>query len=196
MNMNSRISFKSNINFVRTENFPRRGVYVDYLDKDQIVSGEFFTIGVATCTAGGCIIPKKRAFGFHFLDNKKIVFPEDIIHHDNERGIIIGAKDLQHRPYSIPNFDAIKQYIQKRVENLSIFKQHKYKYAHSNIHYSLDTDTWSINTQYRKYWRSCEVKSIKNLLDVFKFIKIAKGDRLFFEGKEVLPAQFPSIFEK
>ena len=193
--MYNRISFKSNINFVRLENFPKRGVYIDYLDEDQIISDEFFTTDVATCTAGGCIIPKKRAFGFHFLDDKKIVFPEDIIHHDNERGIIIGAKDLKDQPYSIPNFDATKQYMQKRVENLSIFKQHKYKYAHSDFHYSLDTDTWSINTRYRKYWKICEVKSLKNLLDAFKFVKIAKGDKLFFEGKEVLPEDFPAIFE-
>ena len=194
------ISFKSNINFVSSKKFFRKfkkGQYIDE-EKDQTVSDEFYTMNVATCTAGGIIIPHKKAYGFHFSDSRSYVFANSASTEYNEeaRGLIIGSKQRIHRPYSIQNFVEMQKFMLKEMRNLSVFQQHRYTKEHANFHYSLKDDTWTINTRFQELGRSIEVLDLKSLVKAFKTIKIAKGDRLFLDGKEVTVKDFPVIFEE
>ena len=203
MDMNSRISFKSNINFVGIDSFSkiRNGNYIDFKKNfiNALFSPEFYTESIMDCTAGGFSnTARAKSVGFHITGQYSLNCPPFNIIGKAKNGLIIGSKNTKLSINSVHNFEIIKKYLSEKVENLSVFCQYRYKSSMSDIHYSLKNDTWTINSIYYNWALGLlhVVDTPKKLLKAFKEIKIAKGDRLFFEGKEVLPAQVPSIFEK
>lgn len=195
--MENNISFCSNINFVPCYKFfknHKNGEFIDYHNDFINVSDEqdFYTTNIADCTAGGVINPHRKSLGFHITGEYLLKeFPIKIIG-TPERALLIGSKKSRFSVNSLNNFEAIKNSLQNTVKHLSYFQEHRPYYSSSDIHYSLDDDTWTINTVYG-FFR--EVRDLKSLLKVFKNIKIAKDDRLFIDGKEILPKDCPQIFE-
>ena len=200
--MNNNISFKSNINFVSARKFLRqfkKGEYIDFLNsgKEITFAPEFYTMTVKTCTAGGALTPHKNVLGFHFNDQIPLKVSTGMKgkSEEYERGLIIGAKKAKGYIYSLPNFIKMREFLSERLQHLSVFERHRYPYSFSNLHYSLETDTWSVNTQFGNLKRWYDVINLKRLLMAFDKIKIAQGDRLFINGKEILSEDFPILFE-
>lgn len=200
--MNNRISFKSNINFVSIESFKkiRNGEFLDFRDNfiNAVSSPEFYTESVMDCTAGGITDhKKKKSMGFHITGEYRLKHPPFYMLGKAKNGLILGSKKTKYSVNSAPNYETIKNFLAQKVQNLSVFGQYRHKHAMSDMHYSLKDDTWTICTIYYNcgFRNLKEVTTPKRLLGTFKDIKIAKGDRLFFEGKEVLPKDCPFIFE-
>jgi len=207
--MDNNISFKSNIKFIQPANIPKlipKGVEINFRYPDLNIrkAKNFYTTYILTCTGGGVINNiTKEAVGFHILDDKS--------HYKNfdklinkifsqikpERGLLIGSKDAVEYgfEYSKPQFQKYKKVFSKKIDNLTIFEEHKYPYSQSHYAYSVDEDTWYICTEYlNKNNKTRYVSSIKRLKDVFKNIKIAKGDNLFIDGKKIKRKNAPELF--
>lgn len=204
--MDKNISFTSKINFVNYAAFTKsnqKGYNIGFRhDVPNIMKDrDFYTMGVRTCTGGGLVIPYREAEGFHFWDdltNKKnfneIVNKLFRFVKNPERGLLVGSKNLDTNQYSIPQFKKLKKVFQERLDHLTCFEEHQHRSSETNLSYSLDTDTWTINTRYWENKNPHTVKDINSLLAAFKHVKIAKGDRLFFNGKQVDLKLYPEIF--
>ena len=195
--MSNNISFGSNINFVPCNIFLKnhlKGVYIDYHNDfiNTANSPEFHTQDIADCIAGGIIHPKKKNVGFHITSAYRLKAPPFDILGQPDRALLIGSKDSMFSRNSLANFKTMKEYLEKTVKHLSFFQEHKPILSSSSIHYSDKDDTWTICTGYRLL---SEIKSLNELLEVFRKVKISDGDRLFINGKEVLPADCPEIFQ-
>lgn len=207
--MDNSISFQSRIRFVDHYEFYKtvgRNVLnlknIEH-DGEYIMRTPLFrSSDIKTCTGGGLVAPHREACGFHifhgeyFNRNMDKVFNKDSCQVPAERALIIGGKKRPNAKYSLPNFRKIRKIISQRVKYISEFKEHRYKYSKTDFHYSLDNDTWTILTQYAPKDKYLDVTSLKQLKKVFKKIKIADGDKLFIQDKEILPTECPRIFSK
>lgn len=207
--MNNQISFTSKINFVDYSKFStkiKNAYEIGYRhDVPNIMKApEFSTLGIRTCTGGGLIKSYREAEGFHLWDdltNKKN-FPEIInklfrFVRNPERGLLVGSKNLETNKFSMEQFQKLKKVFLDRVENVSLFEEHNHTSSETHFHYSLDKDTW---TMCSRFWQknnpqAITVKNMQTLLEGFRNVKIAKGDQLFFNGKEVNPKDYPEIFD-
>ena len=206
--MDNQVSFTSKIKFVdkkSLKNISQQGARVIHFVPPSISiveADKFCTYNIRTCTGGGAIIPHQRAKGFHIYDSK--------INNDNikdlsnnitsfnpERALLIGSKDAQQYgfPYSKLNFQELKKNISKKVKNVTLFEEYNHKYAESSFCYSKEKDTWYICTGYRKNNKYIYVNSPETMLEAFKNIKISNGDKLFIKEQQVLPKDYPHIFE-
>jgi len=208
--MTTNITFTSNIKFIDSPRFLKQykhGTRIGFHHNEPNIlkSPEFYSCDIRTCTGGGLITPGKEAEGFHFWDDKPNMknFRDNLISlfrfvKNPERGLLVGSKNLPDNPFSIPQFQNFKKAFQERVENITLFEQHSHELAETHYHYSLNTDTWTLSS---KYWEPNElivkphaVKTLNDLLSAFKTIRIAKGDRLFINSREITPKDCPEIF--
>lgn len=205
---NSSVSFTSNICFVDRiayNKIKKRNSIGFWHDVPNILKAdEFYSEGIKTCTGGGVVIPFKEAEGFHFWDdmtNKK-KFP-DIVNSlfrfvkNPQRALLVGSKKLDDSPYSIEQFERFKKVFTERIKNVSLFEKHRYENSQTHYIYSLDNDTWTLFSEYKKgnNMRYNQVKSLKALKECFENISIADGDRLFINNKEIPKADAPELFK-
>ena len=107
---------------------------------------------------------------------------------ENARGMIIGSKDLRHRPYAKPNFNYIRNYLEKNIKYLTVFREHTHEIGESNFQYDVKTDICTICSRYKlgpqmAFYK--DVDSPEELKNAYKEIKIADGDELYIMGKKV-----------
>lgn len=204
------ISFTSRINFVTAKEFENKifkGGYIGFskFEENFLKADEFYTTAIRTCTAGGLVDTKNcRAIGFHYYDDlennmniQKFLNKMFSLIKNPDRAFLIGGKDLKFSPYSLLNFNEIKDLITQKVPYVSYFKEHVLPFSESNIHYDLRKDEWTVNSVYKilNHWNLSykgELKlaiakyndvATKSILQtVFGETKIAKGDTLFING--------------
>ena len=195
------VNFKSRINFVNINEFKNKITnchnFVPYGPDAPlcIYAHDFFTEEIRTCTAGGITDAQNRAIGFHILDSSSTEDAIEVIKNtlvnasnfNNARGLLIGGKSLQYRNYSLPIFKSIKEALSNKIQNLSIFEQHRDKFAESFYHYNLNNDTWTICTRYMRalFQDYIDIQTPEQLKNAFKYIKIADGDELFINKERV-----------
>lgn len=199
----SRIQFVDRITYSKLHKKNRIGFWHDV--PNILKADEFYSEGIRTCTGGGIVDPLKEAEGFHFWDdmtNKK-KFPQIInslfrFVKNPQRAILIGSKDIDGNPYSIEQFERLKKIFIDRIKNVSLFERHRYDNSQTHYHYSVDTDTWTLFSEYQKRpnGRYIQVKNLKTLQECFNNILIADGDKLFVGGKEITLKDCPEIFSK
>lgn len=206
--MSREISFKSKIQFVDREQFKKivqksarwKKSNIDHNSNYMKYGMNFHTTKIRTCTAGGFIIPQKKSCGFHILNsaffNEKLdwIFQNTFFNIQPERALLIGSKKYDGVKYSLENFKKIKEIVTSKVKDVSIFECHRFPYSESNFHYSASKDTWTILGQYNYKGKDIQVTTLKDLKRLYKKITIAKGDRLFINGTEILPKNCPRIF--
>lgn len=191
------VSFTSRINFVTAAQFENkflRGKYIGFknLARPLLKADEFYTTEIRTCTAGGLVNTKTgESVGFHYYDdmehNTNIhIFQDKMFNSikDPDRAFIIGGKDLKFSPYSLANFNEIKDAITKRVPFVSYFKEHIFPLSESSIHYDLYDDEWTINSIYKPLNKTVDfdVMSRAMMKIAFREAKIANGDTLLVNG--------------
>ena len=206
--MKEKVSFKSRITFVdrKTFNKFKKGTPIFFKhDMPNIIKDKiFYSEDIRTCTGGGVVTPAKEAEGFHLLDdvtNYKNI--HDFIVYifryvkDAQRGLLLGSKELDTRPYSVKIFEKIKDAFYKRLSNVSIFERHTYSNSQTHFMYSLKDDTWTLCTGYRMPDTETliSVSTPMDLKRVFGKISIAEGDSLFIKGKEITPEMMPEFFK-
>ena len=83
------------------------------------------------------------------------------------------------------------------MKYLTEFSIHRYENSQSHYFYETRNDTWTICTEYCKSDNSPlrSVNSLGTLRNAFEKISIAPGDKLFINGKEILPKDAPEIFQ-
>lgn len=205
--MNNQISFQSKIKFVddkklkRTINItPRIITDIDFDVAYLRHSPNFKTDAIRTCTGGGLIKENKRSCGFHIYHSEHFnncitgIFEALFKGFKPDRALIVGGKNAPGYEFSMPNFNKIKDVITDNVENVTIFEEHNYQVAETSFMYSLSDDTWYLASSAMQKDKIFNVKSLVDLKNMFRNIKIAKGDRLFIDEKEILPKDFPEIF--
>lgn len=197
------LSFTSKINFVDLPSFydNEGGDFVGFSDdpKDPTSmrkADEFFTYGVRTCTAGGLIdSSNNEAIGFHYYDGPKnnaalTAYLDKLFQNvkNPDKALILGGKILEDSPYSMEQFLKIKELLSQRVENLTVFEEHKFPWSESHMHYSLPKDTWTIRSMYRPYtdWREFSVLSPEEIKKVFNKVEIAPSDQLQINGLDII----------
>lgn len=205
---NQSISFKSNIRFVNYKAYLAlsKKNYINYLHTSPNIlkSDSFYSMAIRSCTGGGLVNPGVEAEGFHFWDDRtnKKKFPELVnslfrFVRNPQNALIVGSKELPNNPYSIEQFERFKNLFLERVKNVSIFQKHQFKNSETHYHYSLDTDTWTLCTGYNESlggrWKY--LKNPDKFLKVFDRVSISEGDRLFIGKKEVLPTEYPELFQ-
>ncbi len=101
-----------------------------------------------------------------------------------DRAFLVGSKKLTCSIYSAPIFQKIYDGILKRVENVTIFREHTLPYSETNIHYSLNNDTWTIHSMFRPLcdYKEFDVASMDDLHKCFREVKIANGDTVEFQN--------------
>lgn len=205
--MTNNISFTSNIRFVDRFNFAKikQGTRIGYRHNEINIlkAPEFYSEEIRTCTGGGLVNPQKEALGFHLWDdmtNKKEF--DKIINSlfrfvkEPERALLVGSKELEKSPLSIEQFEKIKKIFLERIKNVTYFEKHKFSDSETNYFYNAQNDTWVLCSIYRKP-NSLQTKTIKNVEDLqncFEKIRIAKGDKLIIEGKEITKEKYPQLF--
>ncbi len=216
--MDNRISFTSNIRFINRKKFVdtvgdvlsqtgkfhlfrTQNIIVDPNKESYSYLPKLITKAVRTCSAGGLVNPGESSCIFHFFDTPmeaNIDALKNIVNSVKPKnGLLIGGKRVMDSPYSLKNFENIEKFLKDKVQNLSIFKEHKFFLSQSSFYYTRDTDTYMIFSHYLDNQNTeQEVTTLNKLLKIFGEIKIAKGDRLFIENKEILPKNCPSIFCK
>lgn len=204
---NNSLNFTSKIRFVDSPVYRamKKSNYIDYFhDKPNILKAkEFYSEGIRTCTGGGLVNPHVEAEGFHLWDDRTNAKNFSMIVNslfrfvkNPERGLLVGSKELEGSPYSLPQFAKLKQVFSERVENVTLFQKHKFDNSQTHYNYSLDDDTWTLCTTFRRSDNAKlnTVRSLKDLQNCFEKISIAKGDRLFIGKKEITPQDCPEIF--
>ena len=197
--MSNNISFKSKINFVSLQEFKRVTAQnsnfisygagkIPYLQADN-----FYAEFVRTCSAGGITDSKTASLGFHILDcfsnfaNMDNICSKmfESLKLNNLRALIIGGKAMYSRPYSMKDFEKIRDNFLQKMQNISIFQGHTQKMAETHCHYDLKNDTWTICSMYEpeNTHRLICIRSMGQLKNAFEKIKIADGDKLYFEGR-------------
>ena len=203
---NSNVSFTSKIKFIDGASFFKKsdkGQYIGYFhnEPNAIKCSNFYSEGIRTCTGGGIIDAKGNALGFHYWDDKpnKTNFNNIVVRlfrwiPNADRGILIGSKDIGQ--YSTEQFQRFKKVFNERLKHVTIFEKHKYINSGTNYHYDLKTDTWTLSTSIspkNKHYKY--VQSINDLKEAFENIKIAEGDELYINGKQIKKEDAPEIFE-
>jgi len=201
MNINN-ISFTSKINFVDEKTFydKAKGEFIDF-DKDPKYidsvkkANEFYTIGVRTCGAGGVKNSKTgQSAGYHSYDCQQMYQNLDFFVdrffknvENPDQALLLGGKHLSNSPYSMRQFLKLKELLEERVENVSVFEEHVFPWSESDIYYSGDDDTYTIYSMYRPYtdFKEHAVLSPEELKVAFKKIKIAPSDTLQINGLDV-----------
>ncbi len=202
------VSFTSNINFVDRLTYchlPKKNKIGFWHNVPNILKADqFYSEEIRTCTGGGLVVPFKEAEGFHFWDdntNKKnfLNIANSLFRFvkNPERGLLIGSKTGENYPYSIEQFERFKKIFFARVKNISLFERHRYANSQTHYHYSLDKDTWTLFSEYRKSEKGpyIQVKDLKTLRECFCGISIADGDKLFIRGKEISSKDVPELFQ-
>jgi len=187
--------FTTKINFVDNKTFMSECKHGLYLTSEPEMASEFYTEGLRTCTGGGVVSHMDlEAGGFHVLDSSttnfflgrwlKKLFTQI---KNPDSALIIGGKNVEGRPYAIPNFNTICEEVRRRVPRVTIFGEHNFRESQSHFHYSLQNNTWTINTLYKRNPMDDmrEVLSVDDLHEVFKKIELAEGDALYINGKRV-----------
>jgi len=195
------VSFKSKYNFVDIHEFrkvTRRCFnYVPFGNQEPyfIKGPQIFTEEVRTCS-GGLITNLVETLGYHALDSliMEELLPEIMqkmlgaINLENARGMIVGSKDLRSRPYSKSNFSCIREYLEKNIKNLTVFREHTHEIGETNFHYDVKTDICTICSRYKLGPHMAFYKDVDTpaeLKEAYKEIKIADGDELYIRGKKV-----------
>lgn len=195
------VSFKSKINFVSGAEFNRfncwRSHYVNtwMMTKQSVqIANDFYTESIRTCTAGGFINTKiRQAVGFHFIDNVRWfnVYTKDILNHifeliNPDKCLLLGGKNLEKFSFSMEQFEYLKDFIGKRVEQLTIFEEHLFPLSETNLRYSINDDTWNINTIYKDkqnvYAEEHTLMTPEELKRCFKNVVISPDDELGFHN--------------
>ena len=195
------VSFKSKINFVSGAEFNRFNRWQSHfvpsclLSKKSVkIADNFYTEGVRTCSAGGFINTKKRqAVGFHFIDDRRWfdVYSKDILNHifeliNPDKCLLLGGKNLEKFSFSMEQFEYLKDFIGKRVEKLTIFEEHLFPLSETNLRYSINDDTWNINTIYKDkqnvYAEEQTLMTPEELKRCFKNVVISPDDELGFHN--------------
>ncbi|MBO6256497.1 hypothetical protein J6N69_00470 [bacterium] len=157
---------------------------------DVILSDEFYTEGVRTCTAGGVIDLKSgKCLGFHFydsLDNMKKV--DEMIANifdkipNPDGALILGGKNLKCSNYSLPIFEKITEAILSKIKRVTVLREHLYPFSETDMHYSLKNDTWTIYSMFRPVTEIKEryISSKSDLQNCFREVKIAASDSVNF----------------
>lgn len=204
---NSNVSFTAKIEFINGTKFFKnkdKGQYIGYLhnEPNAYKCDKFHSEGIRTCTGGGLEDDNHNALGFHFLDDKtnKKNFIDIVVKlfrwmPNANRGILIGSKELDGNPYSREQFIRFKEVFSRRLDNLTLFENHKNTCSETNFQHDKTTDTWTLTTSYiDKNGKYKYVKTINDLREAYENIKIADGDTLFLNGKEVSKADAPDFF--
>lgn len=218
--MDNSISFKSKIQFVNYEKFRKilvlnGGKYIGYKSGSEnvVIYPAFHTFNVRTCTAGGFVkpfrkifSPSKKAMGFHILDNREnsetvVQKLKECLDFKPQGGLLVGGKKLYEKGgrISLYNFGVIKGFMSSVLPDFSFFRQQRYLYGETHMHYSLGEDTWTlcskINGENNIKGRPNKcVSSVEDLIKHFKKIHIAKQDQLFVGDKQITPKDAPSFF--
>lgn len=160
---------------------------------DVVKSDEFYTDEVRTCSAGGVIDFKTgQCAGFHFYDNlENSQQTDDMLDAifklvpNPDRALLLGSKKLKFSIYSISIFDKILEGLNKRIKNITVFREHIFPYSESDLHYSLKDDTWTIRSMFRPLtdYKEYDILSKETLEKSFKEIKLADGDCITFSDK-------------
>lgn len=211
MNINpvNNTSFKSKIVFIPLNAFEGRGAThfyckenPDKLMDSMIKAHNIWTHDIRTCTGGG-IVDESGVLGFHFYDSittlKKIKSEfTQLVQSFNSKcksALLIGSKEMDDG-ISAKVFEMTLNKV-KKVTTPSIFREHTNPSAQSNVEFSMDKDTWFVNTNYWEniyYGPEKDVSSLEELRKSFKEIKIAPQDRLFIGDKEITREMCPEIF--
>ena len=212
INNHSNINFSSKINFVPYDIFeeyinPSDTSFLPFYEQKSVTDAcdSFYSVQLRSCSGGGVVKPFEKSVGFHLYDcaenvDKAAENVEDFFvkNPDAERGLLIGGKDLPRAPHSLKQFDVLKENLLNKIKNLSIFQTHAYADSETNYHYSVDDDTWTINTQYSVlpgHPKVHDVDSLEKLKKAFKNIKIADGDELLINDIPVRKNDAPEFFE-
>ena len=204
---NSNVSFGAKIEFIDGKAFTKlknKGQRIGYRHDEPNIfrCNQFHSENIRTCTGGGLEDKKHNALGFHFWDdapNKKN-FTDIVVKlfrwmPEANRGILIGSKELEGNPYSREQFIRFKEVFTRRLDNVSLFEKHKNTCSETNFHHDTSTDTWSLSTSYvNDNGKYKYVKTIKDLREAFENIKIAEGDTLILNGKEITSKDAPDFF--
>lgn len=188
------VNFTSRINFVNEKTYSalRKGVDIDFrvFDKSAQKSDEFYSDAVRTCTAGGLVDTKGfEALGFHYCDSEenfglidKFIDKMFSMVKNPDRAVLFGGKWLNSAPYSIKNFQKIKDVFLQRVNHVTIFEEHFFPWSETDFHYCLKDDRWDLHTMFRSLdFKEKSVLSMYDLKRNFKNIQIAQGDTVTFE---------------
>lgn len=205
-------NFKSRIKFVTSKEFNtfrfRDYFYCNETTKpltDSFSSfGSIWSPDIKTCSAGG-LVGKDKNWGFHFYDCienienvrknfKSIVKPDE---NKYTSALLIGAKNLPDRPYSISLFREVQKTLEQIVTP-SIFKTLKNIYSACDIGYDKMLDTWAINlnvliNKINPYFPT-DIMDIENIKDSFEKIQIAPQDELFVGDEQIKKEDFPELF--
>ena len=83
-------------------------------------------------------------------------------------------------------FEYLKDFIGKRVEQLTIFEEHLFPLSETNLRYSINDDTWNINTIYKDkqnvYAEEHTLMTPEELKRCFKNVVISPDDELGFHN--------------
>lgn len=205
MDSTKKISFCATYNFVPLKVFEatKNGARIDfgYGVADLVKAENLWTEEIRTCVGGGMSNPKEGAVGIHKLDCLGNFFDADNIVEELAKKIndpksifLIGSKNLPDNPYSRKIFKRIKKCLLKKYKNITVFDQHIKMFSESHFAYNISTDTWTINTRWRRGNILRDVKSLKDLKILFRSISIAPTDILQINGKRILPKDAPKIF--
>ena len=190
----SKISFTSNIKFVNAETFEKVkcGNFIPWSPFSRYIqkADEFFTESVRTCTSGALINTKaQKVLAFHIFDSLEHLkeLPEILDYmfksiNNPDKALLLGGKNVCVKPYSLDMFQGIKRELNKKIKDLTVFEEHRFPNAETNMCYSLKNDTWYINSNFRNK-NAIDFSSVSSedtLNECFKKVKISPNDQLIF----------------
>lgn len=151
--------------------------------------------GVRTCSAGTILNTTTGDYAaFHIYDCEDSLKAANSLIEEifekipgADKAILVGGKRLQSRIHSMELLKKIKYAIQKKIKNITTFERHKFSNSETNMFYSVQDDTWLINSLYSPYsMPKCnDVKSVQELLKSYGKIKIAKDDIVCIQDKPI-----------
>ena len=208
INMQNQVSFTSKIQFVDPYHFLkiRKGDRIGYKHNEVNIlkSPLFYSEDIRTCTGGGLVNPQIEAEGFHFWDDLKNKKNFNLIMNslfrfikNPKQALLIGSKEINSNPLSTEQFQKIKQIFLERVPNITIFEKHRFRNSESHYHYNLKDDTWTICSTYNRPNNLTQntIKTIADLKNCFEYIQISPQDKLYINNKEIIPKDYPDIFQ-
>ena len=189
------ISFTSKINFVNASEFQRvkNGTFIGFRTAEESLrrADEFYLENVRTC-AGGCLVNTKtrEAAGFHFYDSedriKRVIemLKETFESIRPDKCILFGGNNLKCGPFSMKQFEIIKNFIEPKVEKMTVFEEHLFPYAETNFHYSAKNDVCNIHSMYRPNYdyKEHDLLTRQELPICFRNVVISPDDELIFHN--------------
>ena len=84
-------------------------------------------------------------------------------------------------------FRKLENLLSEKISKITKFEKHKIINSESNIMYSAEKDEWFINTIFSKRftWQGDDALTKEALLENFERIKLAEGDTLFINDKQI-----------